>query len=393
MDFTSNWIDIKRPWSILMTKLLFILLFLFGCSPTEPENVHGCLDSQACNYNSNATIDNNSCWYTTEGCDCDDEEGSVIDECGVCDSDTSNDCLQDCNGDWGGLIEDIDLDGICDDVDECIGQYDMCGICNGSSVLDENGCCPNSVFLWDTCYDIDETTDLDRQGENLSGEIPSEIGNLVNLVEIHINNNNFTGSIPSEICNLSNLETLNLSTTNITGSIPECIGNLTNLVYIFIYNTDLNGAIPMSIGNLINLRGLGLWENQLGGNIPSSIGNLLNIWDINLEGNQLTGEIPSEINGLQSITSLLLDNNQLTGDIPSSIGDLTTLTTLNLHSNQLTGDIPSEIGNLTSLGWLYLMNNQLTGDIPQEVCDLIESNNLSMGFILDGNDNLINTCE
>ena len=51
-----------------MTKLLFILLLLFGCSPTEPENVHGCLDSQACNYNSNATIDNNSCIYVTDEC-------------------------------------------------------------------------------------------------------------------------------------------------------------------------------------------------------------------------------------------------------------------------------------------------------------------------------------
>ena len=49
----------------LMTKLLFInkgilvaLLFLFGCSEdsvTEPQVVHGCLDSQACNYNSDAT--------------------------------------------------------------------------------------------------------------------------------------------------------------------------------------------------------------------------------------------------------------------------------------------------------------------------------------------------
>ena len=86
-----------------MTKLLFInktplkcilfaLLFLFGCSPTEPENVHGCLDSQACNYNSNATIDNNSCIYLEdkieEGyCSCDN---IPIDECGECGGDGNN---------------------------------------------------------------------------------------------------------------------------------------------------------------------------------------------------------------------------------------------------------------------------------------------------------------
>jgi len=41
---------------------------------------------------------------------------------------------------------------------------------------------------------------------------------------------------------------------------------------------------------------------------------------------------------------------------------------------------------------LRLYNNQLTGEIPQEVCDLIESINLNINYILDGN-NLINTCD
>ena len=27
--------------------------------------------------------------------------------------------------------EDVDEDGICDDVDDCVGDYDECGICNG----------------------------------------------------------------------------------------------------------------------------------------------------------------------------------------------------------------------------------------------------------------------
>ena len=60
--------------------------------------------------------------------------------------------------------------------------------------------------------------------------------------------------------------------------------------------------------------------------------------------------------------------------------------------NQITGEIPPEIGNLTNLTSLYLSYNQLTGEISSEVCDLIESNNLNIDNILDGN-NLINTCE
>jgi len=42
-----------------------IILFYFGCI-TEPNEVYGCLDSQACNYNPEATIYNNSCLYEVD---------------------------------------------------------------------------------------------------------------------------------------------------------------------------------------------------------------------------------------------------------------------------------------------------------------------------------------
>jgi len=64
----------------------------FSCEDnTSP---HGCLDSQACNYNPNATIDNNSCWYADDGCLCQDGQGLVADDCGVCNGDNST-----CDGD------------------------------------------------------------------------------------------------------------------------------------------------------------------------------------------------------------------------------------------------------------------------------------------------------
>ena len=72
--------------------------------------------------------------------------------------------------------------------------------------------------------------------------------------------------------------------------------------------------------------------------------------------------------------------------------DIATTDSLHLYGQGLTGSIPSSIGNLTNLSYLYLGYNQLTGEIPPAVCDLIESNNLYMNEILQGN-NLINTCE
>ena len=50
--------------------LISPLLFISSCE-YEEDNSHGCLDSQACNYNSLATIDNNSCEYPQIGYDCD----------------------------------------------------------------------------------------------------------------------------------------------------------------------------------------------------------------------------------------------------------------------------------------------------------------------------------
>jgi Leucine-rich repeat (LRR) protein len=95
---------------------------------------------------------------------------------------------------------------------------------------------------------------------------------------------------------------------------------------------------------------------------------------------------------IETTTSIDLNNQELTGSIPPEIGCLTNLEYLYLYDNQLTGGIPSEIGNLTNLDYLALFNNQLTGEIPPEVCDLIESNNLDINWILTGN-NLINTCD
>ena len=31
---------------------------------------------------------------------------------------------------------DADMDGICDDIDDCVGAYDACGVCNG----DDSSC-------------------------------------------------------------------------------------------------------------------------------------------------------------------------------------------------------------------------------------------------------------
>ena len=41
---------------------------------------------------------------------------------------------------YGSCCDDVDADGICDDIDDCVGDFDACGVCNGPGAIYECGC-------------------------------------------------------------------------------------------------------------------------------------------------------------------------------------------------------------------------------------------------------------
>ena len=236
-----------------------------------------------------------------------------------------------------------------------------------------NWCSDEDVSSWYGVTTNDEgyVTSISLYNNNLTGELPEEIGNLTNLTYIRTAmNGNLTGEIPESIGNLTNLTTLYMQTCSLTGSIPESIGNLTNLRYLYLNSNDLSGEIPESIGNLTDLYYLYLYSNDLSGEIPESIGNLTKLTYLSLYNNDLSGEIPESIGNLTDLYYLYLYSNDLSGEIPESIGNLTKLTYLYLYGNELSGEIPESIGNLSSLRYLYLYNNNLTGNLPVSIADL-----------------------
>ena len=89
------------------------------------------------NHEANSDIDcNGDCFGSAFLDDCEicseGESGhnsnSDIDDCGICFGENQ---AMDCNGICFGDGIDIDNDDICDNIDDCIGEYDDCGICNG----------------------------------------------------------------------------------------------------------------------------------------------------------------------------------------------------------------------------------------------------------------------
>jgi Leucine-rich repeat (LRR) protein len=232
----------------------------------------------------------------------------------------------------------------------------------------------------DTWYGVtvsdNRVTQLDLHSDNLSGTIPSSIGDLTNLTYLDLENNQLSGSIPSSIGNLPNLLTLDFNENNLTGSIPSSIGDLSELRNLFLEDNELLGTIPPSIENLTKLQHLYLFDNQLSGSIPPEIGGLAGLMWARLEDNQFTGSIPSTIGDLSKLKRLYISNNELEGSIPAEIGDLTDMEDLQLQGNELTGSIPPEIGNLTKVIQLYLYRNQLEGSIPEEIGDMTSLQNL-----------------
>jgi hypothetical protein len=92
----------------------------------------------------------------------------------------------------------------------------------------------------------------------LSGEIPAELGNLSNLFRLYLNDNQLSGSIPAELGNLSNLFRLYLNDNKLSGSIPEELGYLGNNhggwmngpFHLYLENNELCGNTPASFENL-----------------------------------------------------------------------------------------------------------------------------------------------
>jgi len=214
---------------------------------------------------------------------------------------------------------------------------------------------------------------------NLQGEIPSEIGQLLGLRELILADNNLIGSIPSEIGQLSSLLTLQLASNDLSGNIPGSLGDLDNLTgLVFSYN-DFSGVLPDSLGDLDSILYLYLNQNNFSGNIPVSLGNLGTLFLLDLSQNNLIGGIPMELGQLSNLRTLdLANNSNLGGVFPPELGQLSKLELLFFSSCDLIGPIPPEIGQMSQLQQVYVDDNTITVPLPSEIGQLSNLLILSM---------------
>ena len=86
---------------------------------------------------------------------------------------------------------------------------------------------PTEVSLWGEVYSVESTTELDLRNNQLTGSIPSEIGNLTNLTILRLEDNQLTGEIPESICDLnliwSSSSSFNIITNQLCPPYPTCV--------------------------------------------------------------------------------------------------------------------------------------------------------------------------
>ena len=220
---------------------------------------------------------------------------------------------------------------------------------------------------------------LNLSHNQLGGEIPSQLGDLVALKELRLDDNRVTGPIPPQLGNLSNLRELSLTRNRLSGSIPAQLGDLSQLRSLLLFSNQLDGKVPESLGRLAGLILLRLDDNRLSERIPAELGDLSNLAGLELQHNQFNGPIPAELGQLSELEWLIADDNRLSGSIPSQLGNLSRLQHLYLGGNQLSGPIPSQLGDLSSLQWLDLSHNQLSGPIPSQLGNLFTLESLYLG--------------
>nr|XP_027105634.1 probable LRR receptor-like serine/threonine-protein kinase At1g53430 [Coffea arabica] len=203
-------------------------------------------------------------------------------------------------------------------------------------------------------------------GQDLTGSIPPEIGNLSHLESLYLRSNSLMGSIPNTFVKLSQLSILDLCDNKLEGPLPKFLSELKSLRGLYLCNNLFHEPIPLEIGGCPKLEYLVLYNNSLSGKLPDELGNVSTLRGLNLAENQFWGRLPESLGSLALLEEMYVMNNLFDDQLPQSFQKLTKLKTFNILGNAISKSIPGYIFEWDKLEILSLMGNNFEGHLPNK---------------------------
>jgi len=161
---------------------------------------------------------------------------------------------------------------------------------------------------------------LDLSSNNLTGTLPDnmdgEDGDLPlfqRLQVLYLRHNLISGTLPPYLlANATELRYLMLQNNSFSGSIPTQVGMLKKLSDLHMYENALDQQLPDEIGEMTMLQDLRLQDNRIPGTIPDTIGQLYRLRYLDLYNNEMSGDVPASIANLTNLKEIYLQNEHLT---------------------------------------------------------------------------------
>ncbi|RDY08004.1 Receptor-like kinase TMK3, partial [Mucuna pruriens] len=213
----------------------------------------------------------------------------------------------------------------------------------------------------------------DQEGGGMTGPI-DVIASMTFLTQVWLHGNQFTGTIPQNIGNLTSLQELNLNSNQLVGLIPNSLANL-DLQILVLNNNMFMGPIPKFNAAKVSYDSNLFCQPKPGLQCAPEVTALLDfLQNLNYpsslaskwSGNDPCGEPWFGLNCDRNskVSMINLPKQKLNGTLSPSLAKLDSLLEIRLAGNNITGNVPSNFTELKSLSLLDLSDNNVEPPLP-----------------------------